>query len=126
MPTPDIKVRYNGSLEVGSSIVLVCKIKNYNITDFGVLVNVTWSKSGTVLSNDTNRVVISNHYESLLTFISQLTLSPLSANDDNITCSANVYIALPNSFIEMSATVSRHVQLNIEGSTMSIIALCVS
>ena len=123
MPTPEINVTYNGSLEVGSSTVLVCKIKNYNITDFGVSVNVTWSRSGTVLSNDMNRVVIFNHYESLLTFISQLTLSPLSANDDNITCSAYVYTAMPKSFIEMSPTVSKHVQLNIEGST---ITLCVS
>ena len=127
VPTPMIDIAYDdGSLEVGSSTVLNCTVKNYSIANFDVLVNVTWSRSGIMLSNDSDRVIISNLHESLLTPISHLTLSPLSANDDNITCSANVYLAMPNSFIEMSPTVSRLIQLIVEGSTMSIIILCVS
>ena len=120
-----IDVAYDeGSLEVGSSTVLNCTVKNYSIADFDVLVNVTWSRSGIVLFNDSDRVSISNLHESLSTSISQLALSPLSANDDNITCSASVHLATPNSFIEMSPTLSKHVQLTIEGSTMRSI-ICV-
>ena len=122
VPTPMINVAYDdGSLEVGSSTVLNCTVENYSIADFDVLINVTWSRSGIVLSNDSDRVIISNLHESLSLSISQLTLSPLSANDDNITCSASVHLATPNSFIEMSPTVSRHVQLTIEGTTIPII-----
>ena len=120
-----IDVAYNeDSLEVGSSTVLNCTV---SISDFDVLINITWSRSGIVFSNDSDRVIISDLHESLSTSISQLTLSPLSANDDNITCSANVYLATPNSFIEISPTVSKHAQLTIEGSTMPIIILlCLS
>ena len=113
-----IDIAHNeGSLEVGSSTVLNCTV---SISDFDVLINVIWSRSGIVLSNDSDRVIISNLYESLSASISQLTLSPLSANDDNITCSANVYLATPNSFIEMSSFVSKQVQLNIDGTTAMI------
>ena len=104
------------SLEVGTRTVLECIVKDYSIDDSDVLVNVTWSISGIDLSNDSDIVIISNLNESLSTFISQLTLSPLSANDDSITCSANIYLAAPSPYIEMSPTVSEQVQLTIEGS----------
>jgi hypothetical protein len=119
-----ITVAYDeSSLEVGSRTVLNCTVTNYSITDIDILVKITWSRSEIVLSNDTDRVDISSLHESLSTSISQLTLSPLSAYDDNITCSVKVYLATPNSFIEMSPTVSKHVQLTIEGTTVSNIII---
>jgi translation initiation factor 6 (eIF-6) len=124
VPTPMIEVTYdNSSLEVGSSTVLNCTITYYSSTDIDILVNITWSRSGIVLSNDSDRVDISSLHESLSTSISQLTLSPLSAYDENITCSANVYLATPNSYIEMSPTVTKQVQLTIEGTTVSNIII---
>ena len=116
MPTPVINVAYNeSSIEAGSSTVLDCTVTNYSIADFDVSVYITWSISGIILSNDSDRVIILNIKDSS-TSTSQLTLSPLSANDENITCSVNVYLATPNSFIEMTPTVSKQVQLTIEGT----------
>ena len=109
---------YKGSLRVGSDTKLNCTVTNYNTLDLDISLHFTWSKSGVVLSNDSDRMTISNLHESFLTSISQLILSPLSANDDNITCSASVHLATPNSFIEMSPIVQKHVQLNIEGTTI--------
>ena len=117
MPTPVIDVVYDeNSLDVGISTALECTVEDYSIADSDVVVNVTWSISGTVLSNDSDVMIISNLNESLSTFVSQLTLSPLRVNDENITCSANTYLATPNPYIEMSPTVSKQVQLMVEGN----------
>ena len=117
VPTPKIGVaHYEGSVSIGSSTALHCTVKNYTIADFDVSVNITWSRSGTILSNNSDRAVILNINGSLSTFISQLTLSPLSANDENITCTVTMYLTTSNSFIEISSTVSKHVQLTIEGT----------
>ena len=127
MPAPIINVAYDeSSLEVGSSTVLNCTVTNYGITDFDASLNITWSISGIVLSNDSDRVVISSLHQSLSTSTSQLTLSPLSASDDNITCSAKVHLATSNPYIdsEVTPTVSKQVQLTIEGTNvLSIIML---
>ena len=123
MPTPITDVAYDESpLEVGSSTVLNCTATNYIIADFDVSVYITWSISGTILSNDSDRVIMFNIKDSS-TSISQLTLSPLSANDDNITCSVNVCLAIPNSFIEMTPTASKQVQLTIERMYIILIIL---
>ena len=117
-----INVAYNeSSLEVGSSTVLSCTVTNYGITDSNASLNITWSRSGIVLSNDSDRVVISSLHEILSTSTSQLTLSPLSASDDNITCSVNVHLATPNPYIEVTPTVSKQVQLTIEGMFIYIL-----
>ena len=127
VPTPMIDIAYDESpLEVGFSTVLSCTVTNYGITDFDASLNVTWSRSGIVLSNDNDRVVISSLHQSLSASTSQLTLSPLSASDENITCSANVYLATPNSFIKMIPTVSKQVQLTIEGMYIIILLYLVS
>ena len=105
-----------GSLTVGSDVELNCTVVNYNIFDFNASIHFNWSRSGIVLSNDSYRLVISRPHGSAYVFMSQLFLSPLSANDSNITCSASVYSATP--FIETSPTASKHVQLNIEGTTL--------
>ena len=127
VPTPKISVaHYEGSLSIGSSTALHCTVKNYTIADFDVSVNVTWSRSGMILSNNSDRVIILNFKGSLSTFISQLTLSPLSANDENITCSVTVYLATPNSFIEISPTIPNHVQLTIEGTNIPTMCIMIT
>ena len=107
-----------GSLTVGSDVELNCTVENYNIFYFNASIHFNWSRSGIVLSNDSYRLVISRPHRSAYVFMSQLFLSPLSANDSNITCSASVYSATLNPFIETSPTASKHVQLNIEGTTL--------
>ena len=127
VPTPTIDIAYDERpLEVGSSTVLDCTVTNYSITDFDVFINVTWSRSGMALSNDSGRVVIFRLPEMTSRSISRLTVSPLSASDDDITCSANAYLAIPNPYIETSSTVSKHTQLNIEGTIIIIIASLLS
>ena len=121
-----IDVAYDeSSLEVGFSTVLSCTVTNYSFTDFDASLDITWSRSGIDLSNDSDRVVILN-IEDSSTSTSQLTLSPLSANDDNITCSVNVELATPNSFIEMTPTVSKQVRLTIEGTNVLSIVIIYS
>ena len=127
VPTPKIDVaHYEGSLSIGSNTALNCTVENYSIADFDVSFNATWSRSRTVLSNNSDNVVILNFNESLSTFISQLTLSPLSANDENITCSVTVFLATPDSFIEISPTVSKHVQLTIEGTNIPTVCIMIT
>ena len=123
MPTPITDVAYDESpLEVGSNTVLNCTVTNYSIANFDVSVYITWSISGAILSNDSDRVIILNIKDSS-TSTSQLTLSPLSANDENITCSVNVRLAILNSFIKMTPTVSKQVQLTIERMYIILIIL---
>ena len=121
--TPIVNVAYNeSSLKVGSSTILTCTITNYGITDFNASLNITWSRSGIVLSNDSDRVVISSLHQSLSASISQLTLS---SSNDNITCSVNVHLATlnPYSFIEVTPTVSKQVQLTIEGTNVHVLSI---
>ena len=119
VPTPTIGIVYDERpLEVGSSTVLNCTVTNYSITDFDVFINVTWSRSGMALSNDSDRVVISSLPEMTSRSVSQLTLSPLSASDDSITCSVTLHPATTNSFIEMSSMVLKHVTPIIKGTTL--------
>jgi hypothetical protein len=101
---------------VGSDVELNCTVEAYTLFDFNTSIHFNWSRSGMVLSNDSYRTTISRPHGSTYMFMSQLILSPLSANDSNITCSASVYSATLNPFIEISPTVSKHVQLNIEGT----------
>ena len=124
VPTPRIDITYNGSLSVGTNTILNCTVDNYSIADNDASMNFKWSRSGTVLSNDTDRVVISNLHEPPLTFISQLILSPLSASDANITCSATAYFATPVPFVGKSLTESKDVQLNIKGTTIFSAHMC--
>lgn len=115
VPHPKISITYKGSLSVGSHLLVNCTLKNYSVIDLDVSINFTWLRSGKVLSNDTDRVVLFNFKESPSTFTSQLSLSPLSAHDANITCLVTAHPATPTSFIDKSPTVDAHVQLSIEG-----------
>ena len=101
---------HKDSLRVGSDSDLNCTLENYNIFDFNVFIFFTWSRS----SNNSERTFISSRHG---LFTSQLTLSPVSAKDKNITCSVSANLATPNPYVEMSPTASKHVQLNIEGTT---------
>ena len=87
---------------------------DYTISDIDIGINITWLRMETALSNDYERVMISELYGSQSTFISQLILSPLSAKDTNITCSAMAYLVSPRPFINISST-ELQVRLTIEG-----------
>ena len=86
VPTPQVVITYNESLTVGSNTTLVCTVDGYNDIGHNLSVNITWSRSETVLFDHHERVIISEVFESQSNFISKLTPSPLSAEDANITC----------------------------------------
>ena len=116
MPTPQIGITHNDSLVAGSSTTLTCTVSDYGVNIHNISVNITWSRYETVLSNDHNRVIISEISNSQpQTFISNLTLFPLSVEDANITCSAIAYLVATNSFITESPSESTSVYLSVEG-----------
>ena len=117
MPTPQVAIIHSDSLVAGSNTTLVCTaVNDYAVTGHNISVNITWSRSKTVLSNDHDRVAISELSISQPTFISKLNLSPLSAEDANVTCSATANLVTPNSFIIESPLGSTSVHLSIEGT----------
>ena len=99
VPIPQVHIKHNGSLVVGSNITLTCTVIDYEVVGHKISVNVTWSRSDAVLFNNHERVIISELSDSQQTFISKLYLSPLSAKDANITCLATAYLVAPNPFI---------------------------
>ena len=120
VPIPQVHIKHNGSLVAGSNVTLTCTVSDYDVIGHIVSLNITWSRSETVLSNNHERVIISELSNSQPTFISKLTLSPLSAEDANITCSATVYLVEPNPFITESPLGSTYVHLSIEGTVSEI------
>ena len=91
-------------------------MEDYNISGLDIGINITWLKSQAALSNDDERVMISEPSESLSPFTSHLTFSPLSAKDTNVTCSAAAYLVSPRPFIDKSSVESKDiVHLTIEG-----------
>ena len=118
VPTPQVNITHSDSLVAGSNATLVCTVSDYAVVGHDISVNITWSRSKTVLSNDHDRVVISELSNSQSTFTSRLSLSPLTAEDANITCSATAYLVVPNSFITESSMGSTFVRLSIEGTVL--------
>ena len=109
-----MNITHEESLSAGSLASLVCTVKYYDFGD-DIQMMITWLRAEIVLSNGQERVAISESSGSQQTFISQLTFSPLSAYDENISCSAMAHLVTPNSLIEMSSTKSIVVLLDIEG-----------
>lgn len=68
-----------------------------------------------VLSNDSERVEISETFRLQSSSVSQLTLSPLSAEDENITCSATAYLPSSSPYSIENSTGSDNVELSIIG-----------
>ena len=72
-----------------TSVTLTCTITLSDAVDTDVMMEVTWFRSGTPLSNTTSRVTISPLAESGRTFTSNLTLFPLYPEDNTtFTCKA--------------------------------------
>ena len=117
MPPPEVNITHEGALAVGSNTTLICTVNYYNISD-DIQMNFTWLSSDIVLSNGQEMATVSESSGSQQSFINELTLSLLSAYDDNIliTCSAIAYLATPNSLIKTSSSESIAVRLNIEGN----------
>ena len=90
VPTPSVTVTVHpsGPLYAGTtSVTLTCTITLSDAVDTAVMMEVTWFRSGTLLSNTTSRVTISPLAESGRTFTSNLTLSPLYPEDNtSFTC----------------------------------------
>lgn len=116
VPTPKVSITNSDLLIAGYNNTLICTVDNYAVSDLIITVNITWSKSGSVLSNDHQRVDITGTSGSETVFISQLRFSPLSSFDDNITCSATAFLVESRPFIDATSTETRYnVYLNIEG-----------
>lgn len=106
---------YQNMLIAGSNAILTCVVDDYNIGDFEIAMSFLWSRSERALSDNNDRVEITNLNPSQPPFMSQLSLSPLSSKDANISCSATSHLVTPVLFIEMSSTNSSNVYLTIEG-----------
>lgn len=114
MPTPQVAVTYDDTHVAGSTITLTCTVNDYVFVGHNVSVNITWSRNN-ILLGDNNRFMISEQSGSPSEFISNLTLSPLSAEDTNISCSVIVYLAMTNSFIVESPAGTKFVFLSVKG-----------
>ena len=121
VPTPSVTVTVlpGDSLYAGTtSVTLTCTMTLSDDVDTEVMMEVTWFRSGTPLSNTTSRVTISPLAESGRSFTSNLTLSPLYPEDNTtFTCKA---VALPSprsAFVIKSeknmSTVSIVIQLHL-------------
>ena len=92
VPTPSVTVTVqpSGPLYAGTtSVILTCTITLSDDVDTDVMMEVTWFRSETLLSNSTSRVTISPLAESGRIFTNNLTLSPLYPEDDtSFTCNA--------------------------------------
>ena len=94
-PSVTVSVLPSGPLYAGTtSVTLTCTMTLSDDVDTEIMMNVTWFRSGTPLSNTTSRVTISPLAESGRSFNSNLTLSPLYPEDNTtFTCKA---VALPS------------------------------
>ena len=92
VPTPSVTVtvQSSGPLYAGTtSVTLTCTITLSEDVDTDVMMEVTWLRSGTSLSNTTSQVTISPLAEPGRIFTSNLTLSPLYPEDNtSFTCMA--------------------------------------
>ena len=119
VPTPTITATtVNYSLVAGSNTTLMCNVLNYSYNESSVVINITWFRNRRALSaDDENILILSN---SPPTFTSQLSLSPLKLEDENITCSATASLFSPQANIDISLTALKSLALNIGGNYISI------
>ena len=91
MPLPNVSIYHPvGTLYAGSSVNITYEVSLINEADIDVLVEVTChSGRGTVVKNGSNFTPKSDS-DYTNNFTSFLTLSPLSARDINISCTANI------------------------------------
>ena len=91
--TPSVSLTIPDTLLYAGRIESVtCSVTFSSAVDTNILVNVTWLREGTVLSNATRRVSISPTLNNISSFNSILTLSPLVDTDNtNFSCEAMAY-----------------------------------
>ena len=87
VPPPDVSISVpNTTLYAGSTVNITCNVILESKIDVNVMLNVTWLQGSA--NTTTNTTLISPPYTS--SFTSILTLSPLSAGDNSITCLASI------------------------------------
>ena len=87
VPSPDISLSIpNTTLSAGSTINITCSVTFAKELDINVTLNITWFK-GTTAVNMSNTTLISPLSNP---FTSVLTISSLSATENNITCSTKI------------------------------------
>lgn len=116
MPTPQVGITHSDILTVGTNTTLTCTVTT-KVSGLDTTVNVEWYKSELLLHNHDNRVTISEVSKVADSFISKLILSPLSAQDANINCSATGTLVASSPFISESLPGSTSLHLPIEGRT---------
>ena len=118
VPTPSVTVTVqpSGPLYAGTtSVTLTCTITLSVDVDTDVMMEVTWFRLGTPLSNTISRVSISPLAESGRTFTSNLTLSPLYPEDNtNFTCEAIGHPRPTQQFINAS-------ELGMESDSINVV-----
>ena len=99
VPKPNITLSPTDSpLYAGTNISVHCNITLNAAVDGNLSVNITWLRQNIHLSNDTERVTISATSGIIPSFLSILTLTPLTDEDDTtFTCKAQVYSS--NSYV---------------------------
>ena len=122
-PVPTLSVTVtvypSGPLYAGTtSVTLICTITLSDAVDTDVMMEVTWFKSGTPLSNTTSRVTIYPLAESGRTFTSNLTVSPLYPEDNTtFICRAAALPSPRSAFVSRSdeamSTVNVLIQLQL-------------
>ena len=111
--TPDVTlvVSSDSLLIAGgvNDVTLTCSASvDRGVVDFGDLVySFTWYNSEGEVIMSSNRTIISS-----TTYMSTLTLSPLSVNDSNITCSVIVTERLGR--LDSSAAGYRYIKVNVQ------------
>lgn len=77
-------------LYAGTNVSLICNVSLSAAVDSDVSVDIKWYMENISLTNSTKRVIVSPTIATIPLFISKLTLTPLTDEDQgNFTCKAN-------------------------------------
>ena len=118
VPSPDISLSIpNTTLSAGSTVNIICSVTFTNELDINVTLSITWFKGITAvnMSNTTLISPLSN------LFTSVLTISPLSATENNITCSAKI-LAADGTSLFLIASPTQSVSNNLMVESKSILS----
>ena len=119
VPPPNVSISIpDTKLFAGSTVNLTCHVMLIREIDIDVILNVTWFKEGTVIANKDDTEMIPSALLPSNSFTRILTVSPLSAIENNITCSAKVSPSDETSFIEESPIQSSSELLTIKSKSL--------
>ena len=118
VPPPNVSISVpSTTLLAGSTVDITCNVILVREIDVDVMLNITWLQEST--STTTNTTLISPPYNT--SFTSILTLSPLSAADNNITCLTNILpIGESSQFLKESPIQSASEILNIMSESIIV------